>query len=169
MPLRYEKPDRSLHRELNAVARMAGALDRVLGRANFLPDDFPEDELRFWVDKLQALPAGTAEGCREPLRYAHERLSAVIRDHIGIDDEDVDGSNSEDGDASPSLARGEPIEQAITNLIGAISVANSEYERQADESLEEEERDRPFRPTSDQAATLERLTASDDPVGEETG
>ena len=113
---------------------MAKALDSALGWANFLPDDFPKDELGFWIDRLQALPDGTAEGCREPLRYAHERLSAVIRDHIGIDDDEPGRPSDQEG-ASPFMARGQPVEQAITNLLGAIAVANSEYERQADEDF----------------------------------
>lgn len=121
-------------------------LTALWGGPILLPSEFPEDELRFWIDQLQALPAGTAEGCREPLRYALDQLSAVIRDHIGIDDDEIEETAGDDADASPSLARGEPIEQAITNLIGAISVANSEYERQADDSPEEEERARPLPP-----------------------
>lgn len=157
MPLKHEKPNRALLRELNAVARVARALDGALRRTNFLPPKFPDDELQFWIDKLQALPDGTAEGCREPLCYAQERLSAVIRDHIIIDDDAIEETAGTDADDLPFPARGEPIEQAITNLIGAISVANSEYERQADESHEEVERDRPLVPTAAESAALDQL------------
>lgn len=107
---------------------MALELRQVLKNANGLPADFPEDELRFWIDRLQALPAGTAEGCKEPLCYASERLAEIGQRHIRIEDEEAEAAALAD-DAMPPLARGMAVDLALGQLIGAIAYARAEYDR----------------------------------------
>ena len=80
--LHHSKPPESLLRELNEVATDAAGLADELRRAQNLPADFPAAELLEVMVQLQALPNGTAEGCRQPLEYARARLPAIRRRFI---------------------------------------------------------------------------------------
>ena len=56
------------------------------------------------LGNLQALPEGTAEGCREPLEYARARLPALRR--LFIVTETAARSQPSDSDEPPPLVRG---------------------------------------------------------------
>lgn len=169
MALRFEKPDPTLLGELRAVTRRAGDLERALDQANLLPEDFPKADARALILTLEALPDGTAEGCREPLRFAEDRLAEIIRDHIQIDEAAGLGVDlPEDPDAPPALSRGGHIENSISLLISAITIARSEYGRQAGEAEEDEPPERAVGPNDDQAATLADLDAKASQIQAET-
>ncbi|MEZ5932222.1 MAG: SUMF1/EgtB/PvdO family nonheme iron enzyme [Alphaproteobacteria bacterium] len=171
MSLPFAKPNPTLLRELRAVARRAGDLERALDQANLLPEDFPKQDAVRLIVTLEALPDGTAEGCREPLRFAEHRLAEIIRDHIQIDDEEgaaLGVDLPDNHDAPPVLSRGGHVEQAISLLIGAITIARSEYGRQASEVEEDEPPERAVVPDADQAAALAELDAKADEIQAET-
>jgi formylglycine-generating enzyme required for sulfatase activity len=163
MSLPFEKPDPSLLRELRAVARRAGEFERALEESNILPEDFPKEDARALIVTLEALPDGTAEGCKEPLRFAEDRLAEIVRDHILIEDDEEgaapDADLPEDPDAPPELTRGGRVEQAASLLISAITIARSEYFRQAGEAEEDEPPERGITPNAQQAETLGELDA----------
>jgi formylglycine-generating enzyme required for sulfatase activity len=116
------------------------------------------------------LPAGTAEGCREPLSYAEERLSAIGRDHLGIDDEDADleQSAASDLEAPPAPSRDGAVGQALGRLLVTISYARSEYRRQAAEALDDGDGpERSVRPSSAQTTELTELHKRAGEIGDE--
>ncbi|MEM7042688.1 MAG: formylglycine-generating enzyme family protein [Pseudomonadota bacterium] len=108
---------------------------------------------------MGALPDGTAEGCKEPLRFAEDRLAEIIRDHTQIDEEGaaLGVDLAENPDAQPELTRGGHVEQAASLLISAITIARSEYLRQAGEMEEDDPPERAIRPDDAQAASLGEL------------
>jgi hypothetical protein len=54
-------------RELREVEVYARVLAADLAGTNRLPSDFPTEQLQELLVELGSLPAGTAEGCRQPL------------------------------------------------------------------------------------------------------
>ena len=112
-------------RELREVEADAGALLAELARANRLPSDFPYDQLQELLVELQSLPAGTAEGCRQPLEYARARLPAIRRQFIKTEEESR--LEAGDEDAPPPLTRGMTIDVRIGALVNSVTTALDEY------------------------------------------
>lgn len=112
-------------RELREVASDASALARELDRANRLPLDFPDEQLQELLVQLKSLPAGTAEGCRQPLEYARRRLPAVRREFIRTEEESR--YSAVDEDAPPPLTRGMTIDLRIGALVNSVTTALDEY------------------------------------------
>ena len=111
--------------ELREVAADATALAAELARAQHLPADFPAEQLRELMVQLQSLPAGTAEGCRQPLEYARGRLPAVRRQFI-----QPEGQSSQppaDAEAPPPLTRGMTIDVRLGVLVNSVTTALEEY------------------------------------------
>jgi hypothetical protein len=123
--LTYTIPPPSLMRELREVVSDAGALAGELEKANRLPLDFPTEQLHELLAELQSLPAGTAEGCRQPLEYARARLPAVRRQFIQTEEEVRQPMADED--APPSLTRGMTIDLRIGALVNSVTTALDEY------------------------------------------
>lgn len=144
MALKYEKPNPALTRELAYVARDAADLLRALCDANYLPEPFPLDEITDILKTLEALPHGTAEGCRVPLDHGRLRLAEIGQRYIEPEDEDGDKKTN---DAPPALTRGMAIDQAFGKLILQISYAQAQYREQAGEGDgEDHEAERIVRP-----------------------
>src|ERR1700722_480071 len=138
MPLRYTRPDEGLYRELREVARDALALEESLtiGLNYELPSDFPRDQLLDIVRSLAQLPGGTAEGCHPALLYARNRLPAIRREHLII--EDPFQVTDDDDDAVPPLVRGDFLDGQLRLLIASVTTALDEYRRLAGEDIEDE-------------------------------
>jgi Leucine-rich repeat (LRR) protein len=123
--LTYETPSPSLMRELREVESDAGALEAELKRANLLPSDFPAKQLQELLVELQSLPAGTAEGSRQPLEYARSRLPAIRRQFIKTEEDSHESPADED--APPPLTRGMTIDVRIGALVNSVTTALDEY------------------------------------------
>src|ERR1700722_9718017 len=124
--LSYTNPPLLLMRELRDVDAAASALSTELIRARqYLPPDFPSEQLRELLAVLSSLSAGTAEGCRQPLEYACGRLPAIRRQFIKTEDESQ--NIPVDGDNPPPLMRGMSLDQRINNLISSVTTALDEY------------------------------------------
>lgn len=73
--LDYTRPPETLARELDEVAEKSEDFAKALEQAaQYLPDDFPAEQLHDLLQQLKKLPGGTAEGCVQPLLYARSRL-----------------------------------------------------------------------------------------------
>jgi hypothetical protein len=127
MPIKYSKPENDLGRELSEVARDAKALRDVLNQnLNVgLPPDFPKDRLLELTQSLAELPDGTAAGCRAALEYARNRLPAIRRAHVIIEDDE----KKSDTDTAPPLVRGALIDLRMRDLIASVTTALDEYRR----------------------------------------
>jgi hypothetical protein len=124
--LNYTTPPPSLIRELREVASDAGALAAELARAQqYLPSDFPARQLQELLVELRSLPAGTAEGCRQPLEYARARMPAIRRQFIKTEEESRQPPADED--APPPLTRGMTIDLRIGALVNSVTTALDEY------------------------------------------
>ena len=123
--LTYTTPPPSLMRELREVACDAGALAAEVIKANRLPSDFPAEQLLELLVELQSLPAGTAEGCRQPMEYARVRLPAIRRQFIQTEQESR--RRHIDEDAPPPLTRGMTIDVRIGALVNSVTTALDEY------------------------------------------
>ena len=162
MPLKYIEPEGELARELRAVARDAEALENVLTQnLNIrIPDDFPKAQLVEIVRALARLPNGTAEGCLTSLEYARNRLPAIRRAHIISEEIDT----SAEAEETPSLVRGELVDQRLRDLITSVTTALDEYRGASGEEFAEYEAERgiaaPRATTSDAVASSERLGQS---------
>src|SRR5215471_5609732 len=77
------------------------------------------------VVELQSLPAGTAEGCRQPLQYACARLPAIRRQFIKTEEESH--QSPADEDAPPPLTRGMTIDVRIGAVVNSVTTALDEY------------------------------------------
>lgn len=122
--LNYTIPPPSLMRELNEVAADAGALGKELEKANRLPADFPIQQLQELLEGLQALPAGTGEGCLKPLEIALSRLPAIRKKYFETEEQSRQPRN---GEEAPPLTRGMVIDQRLGALISSITTALDEY------------------------------------------
>lgn len=108
MPLLYSKAEQELQQELEAVARDAGALLEHLRTSNQpLPPDFPAEQLQDIASTLTTLPDGTAEGCREPLEYARNRLPAIRREHMHL--KETQPRAGKNIDLPPDVERGQTL------------------------------------------------------------
>src|ERR1700691_1582721 len=114
-------------RELREVEADASALAAELARAQsqYLPADFPTEQLQELLVALKALPAGTAEGCRQPLGYTLARLPAIRRQFIKTEEESR--QSPADKDALPPLTRGMTIDVRIGALVNSVTTALDEY------------------------------------------
>ncbi|MEM7045148.1 MAG: hypothetical protein AAF543_20255, partial [Pseudomonadota bacterium] len=155
MPLKYEKPDPRLLRELQAVADRSVELQQALKDANVaFPDDFPFPEIELLARTLIALPKGTAEGSKEILDYARMRFADIGQRYIKHEDADA----AIDDDKPPVLERGMAVDRAIGGLVLAISYAQAEYSRQSGEAIDDDSGAEPgVRPSSDLANDLADL------------
>jgi hypothetical protein len=151
--LTYTTPPPSLMRELREVESDAGALAAELARANRLPSDFPVEQLQELLAGLQSLPAGTAEGCRQPLEYARARLPAIRRQFIKTEEESR--QSPADEDAPPPLTRGMTIDVRLGALVNSVTTALDEYRALA--SIQEDD-------AADTAPSLEIDATSPDVV-----
>jgi hypothetical protein len=111
--------------ELREVASDALALAAELRKANRLPSHFPTEQLLELLVELQALVAGTAEGCRQPLEYARARLPAIRRKFIQTEEQSQQQRTDED--APPPLTRGMTIDLRLGALVNSITTALDEY------------------------------------------
>lgn len=124
----------SLQSQLRAVSSAARELQRAVVSENALPSGFPRAEIEFWAGKLAELPKGTAEGAREPLLYASERLVEIGREYIALEgDAEEPGGQSATWQSPeiPPLSRGGMIDLRLSSLLAAISYAKAEYNRLA--------------------------------------
>ena len=151
--LTYTTPPLSLMRELREVESDASALAAELARAQYLPSDFPAEQFQELLVGLQSLPAGTAEGCRQPLEYARARLPAIRRQFIKTEEESR--QSPADQDAPPPLTRGMTIDVRIGALVNSVTTALDEYRALA--SLQEDD-------ATDTAPSLEIDPTSPDVV-----
>lgn len=151
--LTYTTPPPSLMIELREVATDAHALATELANANQLPSEFPAEPLQELLAELQALPDGTAEGCRQPLEHVRLRLPAIRRTFIQT--EDQSRQLRKDTDARPPLIRGMVIDQRIGALVNSVTTALDEYRTLA--SVE-------FEDTADTAPSLKIDTNSAEAV-----
>lgn len=85
--------------------------------------------------ELQSLPAGTAEGCRQPLEYARARLPAIRRRFIQTEEQLRQPRTDEE--APPPLTRGMTIDVRIGALVNSVTTALDEYRALA--SLEDDD------------------------------
>jgi hypothetical protein len=123
--LTYTTPPPPLMRELREVEADARGLAAELARAQHLPSDFPAEQLRELLVELESLPAGTAEGCRQPLEYARARLPAIRR--LFIKTEEESHQLPANDDVPPPLTRGMTIDVRIGALISSVTTALDEY------------------------------------------
>ena len=132
--LQHTRPQESLESELQEVANDAAALVSHLDGANYLPDEFPKDQLRELANSLIELPLGTAEGCRAPLEYARARLPFIRREHI------LSPANSSQNQLGtpPSILRGELLDRHMRDLIASVTTALDEYRRLASDYIDED-------------------------------
>lgn len=133
--LDYTIPPPSLMVELNEVATNAGALAVELARANRLPSDFPGKQVQELLAELQTLPAGTAEGCRNPLEVARGRLPALRRKYI--EPEERSRRPRTDDEEPPPLTRGMIVDVRLGVLVNSVTTALDEYRALA--SVEEDD------------------------------
>jgi hypothetical protein len=141
--------------ELREVESDAGALVAGLAKvSNLLPPDFPAEQLQELLIELQSLPAGTAEGCRQPLEYSRARLPAIRRRFIQTEEESR--RQPVDEEAPPPLTRGMPIDKRIVALISSVTTALDEYRSLA--SIQDAD-------AADTAPSLEIDATSPDAVG----
>ena len=129
--LEFTSPPETLAEELDEVASDSAALASDIGKANSLPKDFPAEQLVELLKQLQTLPAGTAEGCRQPLEYARSRLPAIRRKYIVT--EKQSSTHKVEAENMPPLTRGMSIDRKLTSLIGSVATALDEYRRLASE------------------------------------
>jgi hypothetical protein len=122
--LEYTTPPPSLMRELNEVAADAGALADQFAITNRLPTDFPIQQVQDLLEGLQALPAGTGEGCRRPLEIAISRLPAIRKKYFETEQQ---SGGPRDGEETPPLTRGMIIDQRLSALITSITTALDEF------------------------------------------
>jgi internalin A len=134
MALEHDRPDETLNRELTAVSHDSNALLEYLRAPNALADTFPLSQLVELCQSLSDLPQGTAEGCREPLVIARERLPAIRREHIPSEDQIWPLA---DEDEMPPPFRGGALDRFILNLLGAVTTALYEYRSQATEPFDD--------------------------------
>lgn len=123
--LTYTTPPPSLMIELREVAADARNLGSELARANLLPSDFPLQQMQELLTGLQALPDGTAEGCRHPLEYARSRLPAIRRAFIHTEEQSQPADA--DPNSPPSLTRGMVIDQRLGTLVNSVTTALDGY------------------------------------------
>jgi internalin A len=134
MALEHDAPDETLNRELTAVSQDSAALLEYLRAPNALPNTFPLSQLVELCQSLSDLPEGTAEGCREPLVIARERLPAIRREHIPSEDQNWPLA---DEDEMPPPLRGGGLDRLVLNLLGAVTTALYEYRSQATEPFDD--------------------------------
>lgn len=122
--LDYTRPPETLARELDEVAEKSEDFAKALEQAaQYLPDDFPAEQLHDLLQQLKKLPGGTAEGCVQPLLYARSRLLAIRRNFIL-----PEGAVSDTGDDErPPLTRGMSVDQKLGGLIVSVNTALDEY------------------------------------------
>jgi hypothetical protein len=122
--LAYTTPPPSLLQELNEVAVCAHALATQLGEANQLPSNFPLQQLQELLEGLQALPAGTGEGCLKPLEISLSRLPAIRKRYFETEEQSRRPLSAEE---APPLSRGMAIDQRLSALVSSIATALNEY------------------------------------------
>jgi len=138
LALKHVKPNEALSRELRETAREAQILIETLRGKNYLPDDFPLDQILGYSESLLELPNGSAEGCREPLVLIRNELPRIRRKYI-FDQETADELEKElDNESAPPLRRGDNLDKAIRSVISAVTVALDEYREQATEAPDDE-------------------------------
>ncbi len=159
LPLPYSKPPPELLAELEEVAEAARGLVDALRAVNQMPEGFPKPQVEEIARALTALPEGTAEGARDPLRYAHERLGEIRRVYMA----------RATGDELAPFARDGFIDERVGRLYLAIGTARHQLAATADEEFDEEllppimgpAPDAPFVDTAHEAAAeLERSAAA---------
>lgn len=163
MALMHEKPNSALMQELELVSRGAGELSQVLESSNFLPDDFPITEIKDLMRTLEALPNGTAEGCRIPLDYVRLRLTEIGRQYFRPEGNERSGEIFEE---APTLARGMALDQAFRQLLHQISYAQAEYRHQAEDIDNEDAIEIPVEPDASIADEIGTLSAEAQELGE---
>ncbi len=87
-------------------------------------DSFPSEQLKQICIALAHLPKGTAEGCREPLVYARNRLPAIRREHVLP----TKHRTAADDDSQPLVSRGERLDQQLTVLLASVATALDQYQ-----------------------------------------
>ena len=135
MPLQNKRPSPELMRELEEVAEKAVRFKDFLRHANFLPADFPKNEVEQQLIALAGLPQGTAEGCKEPLLLARHRLMNLRRSYLTFDDQPA---NSDDPDAPPATTRGTSLDVRISELYASVGTALDQYQLEAAAEIEDE-------------------------------
>ncbi|MEM7300829.1 MAG: leucine-rich repeat domain-containing protein [Pseudomonadota bacterium] len=135
MPLGNEPPSPDLLKELEDVAEKAREVAEALDRlANFgLPDGFPLEPLKLELATLVRLPKGTAEGCRNPLLIARNRIP-TLRNAFFARERDVKPSETDD-EAPPPLTRGMTLDVRLSELLIAVSSALTQYQQDAEIDL----------------------------------
>lgn len=129
MPLLFERPSDMYMRELRAVARSAAALRDHFPKMNYVPNDFPQDQVKWFCEALIRLPEGTAEGSIAPLRAADEGLNPIRQRffHAVLEDEkEPEFGFARDGD----------LDLRLVSLMAAVRSAIERYKVESGEVLD---------------------------------
>lgn len=133
--LPYKKPPTAIARELEEVADRARMFQQAVRDFNVpLPPEFPRSQLLAIAQALIDLPNGTAEGCRTPLWYARERLSAIRKSHFVQEDT---APGAADLDRAPPIKRESSLDEMLGRLMYSISTAISVVNELAADAAEE--------------------------------
>jgi Leucine-rich repeat (LRR) protein len=129
MPLRFERPSELYMRELKAVAQSAAALRNHFPKINFMPNDFPQEQVKDFCNALVRLPQGTAEGSIAPLRAADEALNPIRQRffHATLEDEkEPEFGFTREGD----------LDLRLVSLMAAVRSAIERYKAESGEVLD---------------------------------
>lgn len=119
--------------QLEALAREALRLRAAVETANWLPPDFPKDDVLRICDMLALSRDGTPEGVLPALLYARHKLSEVRRHHVELEEPEV-GPEDE-----PSLVREDALDDRLKSVIADISTVIADYPPPRVESAEASE------------------------------
>ncbi|MFF0946785.1 hypothetical protein ACFYE9_03660 [Rhizobium leguminosarum] len=114
--------------ELREVRATGSKLRESIDQHNFLPDDFPKEQINLLLVALHGLEDGSLEGARLPLEHANVRLSEIRRRYFVHRDQGLDG---EDESPLPVLERGDSLDARFSQLLSAISTALDAYREQS--------------------------------------
>src|SRR5687768_10767893 len=106
------KPAEALISELQEVSAASTHLEQAIQQHNFLPEDFPRENLQLICASLNGLHLGSLEGCRVPLEYASVRLSEIRRGQFSFSP--LDNAERARGDLEsppPLLTRGDALDR----------------------------------------------------------
>lgn len=111
--------DENLSSELSEVKTSAQELIKAVAQHNFLPEDFPTQQLELIAKSLCGLIEGSLEGARLPLEHAGVRVSEIRRRFFL---HSTNGHNEEEREFEvPSLERGDALDAKFSSLLSSIS------------------------------------------------
>ncbi len=123
MPLKHEKPNPALIRELIEVRDAARDLNNLVKAASGLPNDFPLGPFENMLLSLMGLPDGTAADAR-PILHAADKRGVKLRHEYSKRPRAKEPQNARE--FVPPFERGQKLDKSLSELRTALGTALEE-------------------------------------------